>query len=288
MEKFEIIAEKDLCFFSQEKKVCTQKGLVLAKFGNKMKTNYKMIISYDGTRYSGWAAQKNTDVTIQGKIEEVLTRMCGGDEITLIGAGRTDAGVHARAMVANVHLEADVNGRAYKPKYVQDYLNTYLPEDISVKEVVVASDRFHSRYNATGKTYCYTCYLGAGKPVFDRKYVYYPEKEPDIEKMKQAAKLLEGTHDYMSFCGNPKMKKSTVRTVDSIKIIRKGDYLRFIYHGDGFLQNMVRIMTGTLLEVGFGDRNAESMTEILEAKDRTKAGFMAMAKGLCLESVDYQ
>lgn len=253
-----------------------------------MKTNYKLQISYDGTRYSGWASQKNTDVTVEGKIEEVLSRMCNGDEIDLIGAGRTDAGVHAKAMVANVHLSEDLNGRAYKPKYVQDYLNTYLPEDISVNEVSVCSDRFHARYNATGKTYCYTCYLGSGKPVFDRKYVYYPDKELDISAMSKAAELLTGTHDYLSFCGNPKMKKSSVRTVDSIKIVRRGDYLKLYFHGDGFLQNMVRIMTGTLLEVGLGERAAETMPAIIEAKDRAQAGFTAMAKGLCLESVDYQ
>ena len=275
-----------------------------------MKTNYKLTIAYDGTRYSGWASQKNTDVTVQGKIEEVLSRMCG-EAVEIIGAGRTDAGVHARGMVANVHLnrtaqmtdnviagiedsrgsspeKKSVNGRNVTAGNIQDYLNRYLPEDISVLEMGECSERFHSRYNATGKTYCYTCYVGKAKPVFDRKYVYYPEKPVDVEAMKQAAKLLTGTHDYMSFCGNPKMKKSTVRTVDSIKIIAKGDYIRFIYHGDGFLQNMVRIMTGTLLEVGFGERNAENMTAVLEARDRACAGFMAHAKGLCLESVDYQ
>lgn len=275
-----------------------------------MKTNYKLTIAYDGTRYSGWAAQKNTDVTIQGKIEEVLSRMCG-DKVEVIAAGRTDAGVHAKGMVANVHINktaqisenviaglneagknlgksGNVIGKIVTAQNIQDYLNRYLPEDISVLEVRECSERFHSRYNATGKTYCYTCYIGDAKPVFDRKYVYYLENSVDIEAMKQAAGLLIGTHDYMSFCGNPKMKKSTVRTVDSIKIIRKGDYLRFIYHGDGFLQNMVRIMTGTLLEVGFGERSPESIASVLEAKDRSKAGFMAHAKGLCLESVDYQ
>ncbi|MGN0166237.1 MAG: tRNA pseudouridine(38-40) synthase TruA [Lachnospiraceae bacterium] len=270
-----------------------------------MKINYKLVISYDGTRYSGWASQKNTDTTIQGKLEEVLSRMCG-QAVTVIGAGRTDAGVHAKAMTANVHLDQNaemvenvIEGLKDKPdlmpkgknitaKNVQDYMNRYLPEDISVLEVREASERFHSRYNAVGKTYCYTCYIGNSKPVFDRKYVYSLDKIPDMSAMGKAAELLTGTHDYASFCGNPNMKKSTVRTVDSIKIVCKGNYIRFYFHGDGFLQNMVRIMTGTLLEVGFGERSAEGMTALLEAKDRSKAGFMAHAKGLCLESVDYQ
>lgn len=249
-----------------------------------MKTNYKLLVAYDGTNYSGWASQKNTDKTIQGKIEAVLARLCKTtpDEITLIGAGRTDAGVHANAMTANVHLDIDM-----KPEELCDYLNRYLPEDISIKEVSVASERFHSRYNATGKTYCYTCYVGKSKPVFDRKYVYALEKVPNLSAMEKSAEYLLGTHDYMSFCGNPKMKKSAVRTVDSIKISRKGDYLILTFHGDGFLQNMVRIMTGTLLEVGWGTRSAESLSDVLEAKDRSMAGFMAPAQGLCLEKVDY-
>lgn len=249
-----------------------------------MKTNYKLTIAYDGTNYSGWASQKNTDKTIQGKIEAVLAKLCQvpSEEINLIGTGRTDAGVHAKAMIANVHLNLDM-----KPEELCDYLNRYLPEDISIKEVSVASERFHSRYNATGKTYCYTCYVGKSKPIFDRKYVYVLEKLPDLPAMEKAAKQLIGTHDFMSFCGNPKMKKSTVRTVDSIKIYRKGDYLTLTFHGDGFLQNMVRIMTGTLLEVGCGMRSAESLADVLETKDRAVAGFMAPAQGLCLEKVDY-
>ncbi|MCC8151193.1 MAG: tRNA pseudouridine(38-40) synthase TruA [Lachnospiraceae bacterium] len=246
-----------------------------------MRNNYKMILSYDGSRYFGWEHQPNTPMTIQGKLEQVLTRMTGQD-VEVIGAGRTDAGVHARGMVANAHFETELSDVE-----IRDYMNRYLPEDICVREVRQASDRFHSRYNALGKTYRYTCYVGDGKPVFDRKYVYVPEDSPDVEQMRKAAEYLIGTHDFASFCSNPRMKKSTVRKVDRIEIARKGAYLYFTYHGTGFLQHMVRILTGTLLEVGYGKREPESMAELLEARQRSQAGFTAPAKGLCLLKVDY-
>ena len=166
-------------------------------------------------------------------------------------------------------------------------MNRYLPDNICVDDVIIASDRFHSRYNATGKTYRYTCYIGDKKPVFDRKYVYALDFKPDIDAMRKAASLLIGEHDFASFCSNPKMKKSTVRKVDKIDIEKNGDYLTFTYHGTGFLQHMVRIMTGTLLEVGEGKRDATSMPTLIAAKERAKAGACAPAHGLCLIKVDY-
>ncbi|MDY5846284.1 MAG: tRNA pseudouridine(38-40) synthase TruA [Bariatricus sp.] len=246
-----------------------------------MSQNYRFTISYDGTRYSGWQSQGNTDATIQGKIEAVLSKMAGS-KVELIGAGRTDAGVHAKEMTANVLLETSLS-----VNQIREYMNRYLPADICVLDVREAAPRFHSRYMATGKTYEYTCYYGPAKPIFDRNYVYILDKAPNIENMKKAAGILTGQHDFKSFCGNPKFKKSTVRTIDSIQIVQKGPYIKFTYHGDGFLQNMVRILTGTLLEVGFGMRTPEDMEEILRDKDRKKAGFMAPACGLCLVKVDY-
>lgn len=246
-----------------------------------MKQNYKLHISYDGTRYSGWQNQGNTDATIQGKLEGVLSKMAG-TPVDVIGAGRTDAGVHAKQMTANVHLATSMSTNE-----IRDYLNQYLPQDICVTEVRDAADRFHSRYNATGKTYEYTCYTGPLKPVFDRNFVYVLDKTPDVPAMKAAAELLIGTHDFRSFCGNPKFKKSTIRTVDSIKIEQRGPYITFTYHGDGFLQNMIRILTGTLLEVGFGERAPQDMLSVLESQSRASAGFMAPAQGLCLVQVDY-
>ena len=243
--------------------------------------NYKMIISYDGSRYYGWEHQPNTELTIQGKLEAVLAEMIG-NPVEVIGAGRTDAGVHAKAMVANVHMETSMS-----EKEICDYMNRYLTEDICISEVKVAGERFHSRYNAMGKTYCYTCYVGDKKPVFNRKYVYVPDHIPDITRMRKAAEYLVGEHDFKSFCGNPKMKKSTVREIYSIDISQSGSYMNMTYHGSGFLQYMIRILSGTLLEVGFGKRTPESMVELLEAKERAKAGFTAPAKGLCLLKVDY-
>lgn len=246
-----------------------------------MKQNYKMILSYDGTRFYGWEHQPTTDMTIQGKVESVLSLMVQS-EVEVIGCGRTDAGVHAQNMVCNAHFDTQMN-----TDEIRDYLNRYLPDDICVKEVRIASDRFHSRYNAIGKTYCYTCYIGDVKPVFNRKYVYVLDQKPDIQEMKKAAEYLIGTHDFASFCSNPRMKKSTVRKVDRIEIQKRGDLLTLTFHGSGFLQHMVRILTGTLLEVGFGKRTAESVLELIDAKDRKLAGFTAPAKGLCMMQVDY-
>ena len=280
-----------------------------------MKKNIKMIVSYDGTRYFGWEHQPNTDMTIQGKLENVLNMMLKKDDgaagaaggkdsdaavsgakgsdaaaaggkdagVTVIGAGRTDAGVHARAMTANVILDTDMSCEE-----ILSYMNRYLPEDISVNKVTEASPHFHSRYNAKGKTYRYTCWYDVTKPVFDRKYVSVLDRRPDIDKMKEAAQYIIGMHDFKCFCGNPKMKKSTVRVVDNIKIEESGGYIRFYFHGNGFLQNMVRIMTGTLLEVGFGKKKPEDIEKIIEGKDRQQAGFTAEAKGLTLMKVDYE
>lgn len=246
-----------------------------------MEKNYKMLLAYDGTRYQGWESHKAGDMTIQGKLVNVIEHLAGAP-VEVIGCGRTDAGVHAKGMVANVKLDVNMNSEEIK-----SYLNHYLPEDIAVLDVSVASERFHSRYNAVGKTYCYTCYIGSTKPVFDRKYVYALDEKPDVARMCEAAELLVGTHDFASFCANKKKKKSTVRTVDKIAITVDGDYLKFTVHGDGFLHHMVRILVGTLLEVGWGKRSVESMTELLAAEKRAQAGVTAPAQGLCMVSVDY-
>lgn len=243
--------------------------------------NYKMIIAYDGSRYFGWEHQPGTEMTIQGKLETVFSRVLERP-VDILGAGRTDGGVHARGMCAHARFET-----ALDEETLRRTVNGYLPEDICIISLKKASDRFHSRYNAVGKTYRYTCYVGNGKPVFDRKYVYTLDQAPDLELMRRAADHLMGKHDFASFCGNPKMKKSTVRIVDRIEILRTGDYLTLTYHGTGFLQYMVRILTGTLLEVGFGKRDPDSIPGLIEAKDRKQAGFTAPAKGLCLMQVDY-
>ena len=246
-----------------------------------MEKNYKLKISYDGSRYFGWEHQPDRE-TIQGKIETVLARMVDKDMVDVIGAGRTDAGVHARAMIANVHLDTQMS-----PEEIRDYANRYLPDDIAILEVREAADRFHARYKAVGKTYQYTCFDGPVKPVFDRKYYTPLDQELDVEAMQEAAHFLEGKDDYKSFCGNSRMKKSTVRIVDTITVRRRKGYVYLTFHGTGFLQNMVRIMSGTLIEVGLGRKRPEEVGEILEACDRKVAGPTAPAKGLCLLKVDY-
>lgn len=285
-----------------------------------MKRNFKMKIRYDGTRFQGWESQPGVEMTIEGKIETVLRRMLedemgegaltsektslktlgkisgedaadnndntalinAGMPVKVIASGRTDAGVHAIGQVANVHLDTDMTAAD-----IQSYLNRYLPDDIAIEDLKDASERFHARYNALGKTYRYTCYYGDSKPVFDRKYVNVLDQEPDVRAMRQAAEYLIGTHDFKSFCANPRMRKSTVRCVDSIEIEKEGPYIRMYFHGNGFLQNMVRILSGTLLEVGFGRMTPERVGEVLEAKDRKLAGPTAKAQGLCLMEVDY-
>ncbi|HIQ60786.1 MAG TPA: tRNA pseudouridine(38-40) synthase TruA [Candidatus Enterenecus faecium] len=243
--------------------------------------NVKLTIQYDGTRYDGWQRQGNTDNTLQGRLEGVLSRMVG-KPVEIQGAGRTDAGVHARGQVASVHLP-----EGYTPQEVQNYLNRYLPEDVAVVEVVEVGERFHARLSATGKEYRYHIRMSNVPDVFARKYQYRVEEPLDLAAMERAAGYLTGKHDFRSFCGNRRFKKSTVREVFHIGVEVCGSDLTLVYRGDGFLYNMVRILTGTLLEVGLGQRTPESMVDILEAKERTAAGKTAPAQGLVLQEVYY-
>ena len=243
--------------------------------------NFKIIIQYDGTRYKGWQGQNSTDQTIQGKIEAVLTQMAG-HAVEITGSGRTDAGVHAKGQVANFHIEEH-----FREEEVLSYLNHYLPDDIAVISIEKVDDRFHSRYAAKKKTYRYHIHMGEIPDVFGRKFQYQYEKILNVERMKEAASYLIGTHDFTSFCGNKKMKKSAVRTIYEIAFILNGADLYIDYRGNGFLQNMVRILTGTLIEVGNGKRRPEEVKEILESKNRECAGYTAPACGLTLMEVRY-
>ena len=247
--------------------------------------NYLLRLQYDGTRYEGWQKQKGAELTIQGKLERVLEEFAG-TPVEVCGSARTDAGVHALGQAANVHLPGSP-GEAE----LLEYLNHYLPEDIRVLSVNWVPERFHARFSAVRKTYCYRLDTGNKKDVFERKYRYGFPFALDVEAMRKAAGFLIGTHDFKSFCGNKKMKKSTVRTVEKIWIQeedQEGRRLTITYTGNGFLQYMVRILTGTLIEVGLGRRSPESMKEVLEAKERGAAGFTAPPEGLFLESVEYE
>ena len=248
-----------------------------------MKQNIRLVLEYDGSRYDGWQKQGNTDNTIQGKLEAILFKWAG-EEIEIHGSGRTDAGVHARGQVANFHVDSKVCRSA---KEAKDYLNRYLPEDIRVLHAEVAAERFHSRLLATRKTYAYFVETADKKNVFERKYVYGLGEKLDVAAMRAAAEYLIGEHEFKSFCSNKKMKKSTVRRLDSIEIEERGSQVVFSYTGNGFLYNMVRILTGTLLEVGLGKRRPEEMGTILTALNREAAGMTAPPEGLFLMNVEY-
>lgn len=244
-------------------------------------TNYKMIIQYDGTRYSGWQAQKSTPDTIQAKIENILTAFAG-HPVEIMGSGRTDAGVHALGQVANFHIEDE-----FSKEEIHAALNQYLPRDIAVTSMEEVDERFHSRLSATRKTYVYRIHTSPISNVFDRKFVYDYFTPLNVDEMKKAASLLLGTHDFKSFCANKKMKKSTVRTIYSIDIEELPDELQISYTGNGFLMNMVRILTGTLIEIGDGRRSADSIPSIIDALDREAAGYTAPPQGLFLKEVFY-
>lgn len=243
--------------------------------------NYKIIVQYDGTRYKGWQVQKSTDMTIQGKLQDVLSAMIG-QEVEVIGSGRTDAGVHAYGQVANFHVPAH-----FKAQDIMEYLNHYLPMDIAVINIEEVDERFHARYHAVSKTYVYRIHTSTIPNVFERKYMYTYTEPLDVENMRKAALHMLGTHDFLSFCGNKKMKKSTVRTVTAINIEEKENEIQISYTGDGFLQNMIRIMTGTLIEVGNGTKKVEDIPRVLESKIRENAGYTVPPEGLSLKHVVY-
>lgn len=247
-----------------------------------MLKNYRMVLEYDGSRYDGWQKQDNTGQTIQGKIESVLERMTG-QPVEVHGSGRTDAGVHALGQVANFHGDVDLS-----EEEIRDYLNRYLPEDIGVKTVELATDRFHSRLHAEEKTYLYRIETGRRKDVFERKYIYGLMRPLDVKAMERAASYFIGEHDFKSFCSNRRMKKSTVRTLKKIEFEQQGSRLFIRFTGNGFLYHMVRILTGTLIEVGSGQRSPEEIPGILEAGNREAAGYTAPPEGLFLERVRYK
>ena len=242
--------------------------------------NLRLDLCYDGTRYRGWQRLPNREDTIQGKLETALSRILG-EPIEVSGSGRTDAGVHARGQVANFHCES-----AMPPEEILQNLRRYLPEDIGIYSCKEVSPRFHARLNAREKTYCYRIWNSEAPCVFARRFVAVMPEQLDVEAMKQAAGLLLGKNDFSAFCGNNKMKKSTVRELYAIEISRRGEEIQLRFTGNGFLYNMVRIMAGTLIEVGRGQRRPEDIPDLFGGK-REQAGFLAPAQGLCLEEVVY-
>lgn len=288
--------------------------------------NYKMVLQYDGTRYNGWQKQGNTRNTIQGRIEEILSRYFG-QEIELHGSGRTDAGVHAVGQVANFKVDeragaekrsksSDNDSEKTPVEKIKNELNSFLPEDIKILTLEQADNRFHARLNAVEKEYRYYISLDQKRDVFGRKYMAElenPEKL-DIGKMKAASLRFLGEHDFQGFSDN-RSKKSTIRRIDSIEFrlhapqtsnlcdetdnachkaagntdteVMRGGHIEIIFRGNGFLYHTVRLIVGTLLAVGMGEISENVVDEIFESRDRRKIPYMAPAEGLFLYKVEY-
>ncbi len=245
--------------------------------------NFRILVQYEGTRYLGWQRQDSTGNTIQGKLEAILAKMTGLDFVQVDGSGRTDAGVHALGQVANFKIDTGMSAQE-----VMDHINQYLPEDIGVISIQEVPERFHSRLNAKGKTYRYRIWNSKLPCVFERRYVYEMPDRLDLDAMRAAASYFVGKHDFKAFTSNKKSKKSTVRTIDAIRLEKVGNEIVITYSGDGFLYHMVRILTGTLIEVGLGQRTPESMAKLLENNaSRDLSGALVPAKGLCLVEVMY-
>ncbi len=240
----------------------------------------RLEMCYDGTRYKGWQRLPGVENTIQGKLEGALSRILE-EEIEISGSGRTDAGAHALGQVVSFHTESAMPCGALLLQ-----LRRYLPEDLGIYSCEEASPRFHARLNAKTKTYRYRVWNSEMPCVFDRRYVYILPETLDVDAMRQAAAYFIGEHDFSAFCANKKTKKSTVRRIDGIEIARAGEEVQFSFTGNGFLYNMVRIMVGTLLEVGTGKRDAHSIPALFGAK-RAQAGYLVPAQGLCLMEVTY-
>ncbi len=243
--------------------------------------NFKITVQYDGAKYNGWQRQGNTQNTIQERFENVLFKMCGR-AVEIFASGRTDAGVHAGGQVANFKCDTEMSCAE-----VQAYMNKYLPTDIRVLKTEEADERFHSRLNAVSKTYVYR--IAYEKPdVFSRKYVFAADKKPGVEKMQKAAEKLLGRHDFKGFSSVGRTKKSTVRTINFVDIFEENGVISIKINGNGFLYNMVRIISGTLYEIGIGKLDISVIDKVFEAQNRELAGVTLPASGLILEEVFYQ
>lgn len=245
--------------------------------------NYKLVIQYDGTRYSGWQMNKNAANTLEEKLEILIAKLID-EKVELIGSGRTDKGVHARGQVANFRTTRHLNCDR-----LQKEMNQYLPEDIGIVSVEEVPLEFHSRHHAKSKWYRYTVFKSNQnkKPVFERKYVTTIDADLDLYKIQKGIELLIGTHDFKGFCSD-KTKKSTVRTVYSIEVTEVEEYIFFDFIGDGFLHHMIRILMGTLIEIGTSARHYESIHQVFLTKDRSLAGYLTPPEGLSLEEVYYE
>lgn len=241
----------------------------------------KLIVEYDGTNYAGWQRQLNA-LSVQEVLERAF-EAASGEPVRIHGAGRTDAGVHALAQVAHMDTQS-----AIPSDKICFAMNMHLPPDIRVKSSEKTRDDFHARFNAKGKHYRYTLVNAVHAPAILRHTAAHVRGDLDVEAMRDAAEYVLGTHDFASFCASGSEVTDTVRTVTSLDITEEDPVLRIDIKGTGFLYHMVRIIAGTLIEIGQHKRTPASMRDIIESKDRKKAGVTAPAKGLILVSVMYE
>ncbi|GFR38822.1 tRNA pseudouridine synthase A [Insulibacter thermoxylanivorax] len=247
-----------------------------------MRRNIRLTVSYDGTDYQGFQAQSHTDQTIQTQLEHAIYRLTG-TKTSVIGSGRTDAGVHARGQVVNFYTDSSIPIERWALA-----LNSLLPKDIVVTEAKAVSEDFHARKSARKKTYRYTINNRRFPDVLMRRYQYHVPVPLRLEPMEQALQLLVGEHDFTSFCSAKSTQASHVRTIYEARLAAEEDGVLHIYvTGNGFLYNMVRIIAGTIIEVGLGKRTVEDIRRLLELQDRTKSGITAPPHGLVLWEVFY-
>lgn len=242
---------------------------------------YKCIIAYDGSGFSGYQVQPKKR-TVQSVIEAVLTKMHKGSPVKISASGRTDAGVHAKGQV--VHFDSPLSLPLEKWELA---LNSMLPEDISVLSVEEADPAFHARFDANGKEYRYYLNQSPKRDPFQRNYAFHYPYPLNLEAMREASAYLLGTHDFSSFCSARTEVEDKVRTIETIEILQDEKRVSFRFVGNGFLYNMVRILVGTLIEVGSGKRQPEEIVEILDKRDRRYAGKTAPGQGLYLWKVYY-
>ncbi|MDD3840345.1 MAG: tRNA pseudouridine(38-40) synthase TruA [Clostridia bacterium] len=242
--------------------------------------NLKITIQYDGTRYSGWQRQKNA-LAVQQVLEDCISEVTG-ENIKVIGSGRTDSGVHALAQVANFRTDSSI-----PEDRMPLALNSYLPEDIRIIRCEQVDENFHARFSAKAKTYLYTIINDEYGNVLWRNYMWHIRQRLDVRKMKQAAAHLIGTKDFSSFRSSGSSTKTSVRTINDISIDCEDSLIKVWITADGFLYNMVRIIVGTLVEFGMGLYQPDYMKTILDTCDRNTAGKTAPPHGLCLVKIYY-
>jgi tRNA pseudouridine38-40 synthase len=244
------------------------------------KRNLRITVEYDGTRYHGWQLQKDR-ITVQGELQRALKEITGR-RIPLVGAGRTDAGVHAEGQVANFHTESRIPARKWP-----EAINAHLPDDIAVVAAEEVPLDFHAQYAAVSKIYRYRILNRHARCALDRDRVHRVKAPLKVDLMREGAALLVGMHDYRAFGSEMSRKEKTVRTIHSFSVDARGKLVEFLVHGDGFLYNQVRAMVGTLVIVGTGRRPPGWVGEVLRSRDRSQAGANLPAKGLTLVEVRY-